>query len=174
MLRVYAGGMRYGQRGGYTPAEQERRERLRVGTGERFENGDPTRDIARELRVSERSVGRWRAAWLQGRIGALRSKGPVSPEKLTGAQWARLEAELQRGPLAHGFAEDQRWTLAWVKTLIGRLFHIGYTIEGVGKLLYRHGWSVQVPLQRAMERDEAAIATWKKEVWPVVKPPRRT
>jgi transposase len=171
---VYDKDMRYGQRGGYTPAEQERRERLRRHAGERFKDGESTREIARDLRVSERSVGRWRAAWQRGGIEALRSKGPVSREKLTGAQWARLEAELERGPLAHGFAEDQRWTLSRVKALIGRLFHLGYTIEGVGKLLHRHGWSVQVPLHRALERDEAAIATWKKEVWPVVKPPRRT
>ncbi|WP_281287096.1 winged helix-turn-helix domain-containing protein [Nonomuraea turkmeniaca] len=107
--------------------------------------------MARDLRVSERSVGRWRAAWLQGGIEVLRSKGPVSREKPTDAQWERLEAELERGPLAHGFAEDQRWTLSRVKTLIGQLFHLGYTIEGVGKLLHRHGWSVQVPLQRALE-----------------------
>ncbi|MGW6503267.1 winged helix-turn-helix domain-containing protein [Nonomuraea angiospora] len=40
------------------------------------------------------------------------------------------------------------------KTLIGRLFRIGYTVEGVGKLLRRHGWSA--------------------EVWPAIKPPRRT
>jgi len=33
----------------------------------------------------------------------------------------RLEAELRRGPLAHGFAGDQRWTLGRIKTLIGRL-----------------------------------------------------
>ncbi|WP_327588236.1 winged helix-turn-helix domain-containing protein [Nonomuraea sp. NBC_00507] len=38
--------------------------------------------------------------------------------------------------------------------LIGRLFRIGNTIEGVGKLLHRHGWSVQVPIRRALERDE--------------------
>jgi transposase len=60
--------------------------------------------------------------------------------------------------LAHGFGDDQRWTLARVKTLIGKLFHIGYTIEGVSKLLRRHGWSVQVPARRALERDEQAIA----------------
>ncbi|MEV4808196.1 winged helix-turn-helix domain-containing protein [Nonomuraea sp. NPDC049421] len=61
-----------------------------------------------------------------------------------------------------------------MKTLIGRLFHIGCTIEGVGKLLRRHGWSVQVPSRRALERDEQAIATWEQKVWPAVKPPRRT
>jgi hypothetical protein len=30
----------------------------------------------------------------------------VSPERLSAQQSARLEAELWRGPLAHGFADD--------------------------------------------------------------------
>jgi hypothetical protein len=38
------------------------------------------------------------------RVAALRSKGPVSRERLSPKQWARLEAELRKGPLAHGFA----------------------------------------------------------------------
>jgi hypothetical protein len=86
----------------------------------------------------------------------------------------RPGAFVKRGPLAWGYVEDQCWTLGRVKTLIGRLFPIGYTIEGVGKLLHRHGWSVQVPARRAIERDEQAIALWKAEVWSAAKPPRRT
>ena len=74
---------------------------------------------------------------------------------------ARLEAELDRGPLAHGFAGDQRWTLGRIKTLIGWLFHVGYTVEGVWKLMRRHGWSCQVLVRQATGRDEAAIAVWK-------------
>ena len=66
---------------------------------------------------------------------ALRSGGPVSRERLSAQQWARLELELRKGPLAHGFANDQRWTLGRIKTLIGRLFHVGYTIEGTSKLM---------------------------------------
>ena len=65
-----------------------------------------------------------------GGTEALRSRGPVSREQLSPQQWARLELELRKGPLAHGFAHDQRWTLGRIKTLIGRLFHVGYTIEG--------------------------------------------
>ena len=76
---------------------------------------------------------------------------------------------MRRGPLAHGFADDQRWTLGRIKMLIGRLFHVGYTVEGVWKLMRRHGWSCQVPVRRAVERDEEAIAVWKSEVWPEVK-----
>src|SRR5438045_1761510 len=82
--------------------------------------------------------------------------------------------ELRRGPLAHGFAGDQRWTLGRIKALIGKLFHVGYTVEGVGKLMRRHGWSCQVPVRQAMERDEAAVAVWKAEVWPQLKAPRAT
>ena len=72
----------------------------------------------------------WHRAWRDGRTEALRSKGPVSREKLSPQQQARLEAELRKGPLAHGFANDQRWTLGRIETLIGRLFHVGYTPEG--------------------------------------------
>ncbi|WP_406729400.1 winged helix-turn-helix domain-containing protein [Streptomyces sp. GD-15H] len=49
----------------------------------------------------------------------------------------RLKAELKRGPLAHGFTDDQRWTLGRIKTLIGRLFRKGCTVQGVAKLLRR-------------------------------------
>jgi hypothetical protein len=34
--------MRYAQRGGYTPAEQQRHERLRLRAAERFARGDTT------------------------------------------------------------------------------------------------------------------------------------
>ena len=82
--------MRYAQRGGYTPAEQERRERLRLAAAGRFASGDKTGEIARDLRVSAGSVRRWRRAWRDGGTEALRSKGPVSREKLSTQQWARL------------------------------------------------------------------------------------
>jgi hypothetical protein len=45
--------MRYGQRGGYTPAEQQRRERLRMEAAGRFARGDEIAGIARHLRVAE-------------------------------------------------------------------------------------------------------------------------
>ncbi|MFE6103917.1 winged helix-turn-helix domain-containing protein [Streptomyces laurentii] len=44
--------------------------------------------------------------------------------------------------MAHGWA-DQRWTLARIKTLIGRLFYVSYTVEGTWLLMKRHGWSWQ-------------------------------
>ena len=81
--------MRYAQRCGNTPAEQQRRERLRLRAAERFARGDTMKEIALDLRVTEGSVRRWRRAWRDGGAEALRSKGPVSREKLSPQQWAR-------------------------------------------------------------------------------------
>ena len=86
----------------------------------------------------------------------------------------RLELKLRKDPLAHGFAEDQRWTLDRIRTLIGKLFHVGYTVEGVWKLMRRHGWSCQVPVRQAMECDDEAVAVWKAQVWPQIKGWRAT
>jgi transposase len=122
---------------------------------ERFEGGRKNREIASELRVSERSVERWRRRWRErGEAGV--SKGSPGRPRLSEAQIARLEWELERGPLVHGWA-DQRWTLARIKTLIGRLFHVSYTVEGTWQLLKRHGWSWQQPTRRAVERDDQVV-----------------
>ncbi len=134
---------------------------------ELFARGGKNAVIARRLRVSQRSVERWRRSWREGGTRALHSTGPPSLPKLSDAQFARLERELEQGPLAWGFA-DQRWTLLRIKALIGRRFHVGYTVQGVWRLLRRHGWSCQRPARRAIERDDAAIEVGKKEVWPAV------
>ncbi len=147
--------------------------RIRLQAVECFEGGKKNQEIAAALRVSERSAERWRRAWReQGEVG-VQSKGSPGRPRLGPDQIARLERELERGPLAHGWA-DQRWTLARIKTLIGRLFHVSYTEEGIWRLLKRHGWSWQQPTRRAIERDDDAVEVWKKETWPRVRAPRRS
>ncbi|WEH37268.1 winged helix-turn-helix domain-containing protein [Streptomyces sp. AM 4-1-1] len=157
--------MRYPQGGGLTAERQQFREELRLQAAERFALGEGSSVIARDLRVSVRSVQRWRHAWAEDGPRSLRSQGPAPLPRLSEKQFAQLEAELAKGPAAHGWG-DQRWTLARVKTVIGRRFHLTYTIQGVRKLLVRNGWSCQVPARRAMERDDDAVAGWVKEVWP--------
>jgi len=85
--------------------------------------------------------------------------------RLSGRQLARLRAALDLGPAACGWRQDQRWTLARVTALIGRLFHVHYTLRGTSYLLHRLGFSPQVPAHRAAERDEAAIAAWRTGTW---------
>ena len=114
----------------------------------------------------------WRAASAVGGFPALGSKGPPNHPLLSAERFAVLEAELERGPVAHAWP-DQTWTLSRIKTVIGRRFHKSYTLQGVYYLLVRNGWSHQVPARRAVERDEAAIAGWVKDMWPSVETPGR-
>lgn len=156
-----------------TPAEQQARERIRMEAAARFERDESISRVARDLRIGVRQVEKWRSAWRDGGSEAVRSKGPQAAPRLTGQQFARLEQELRRGPAAHGWPADQRWTLARIVTVTWRLFRVRYTRAGISLLLHRNGWTVQVPRRRAVERDEDAVATWVKEVWPEVKPRRR-
>ena len=164
--------MRYAQGGGLTDERRAFREKLRMEAAERFALGDENAVIAHDLRVSVRSVQRWRKTWSQDGPRALASKGPASFPLLGDELFAVLEEELARGPVAHGWP-DQTWTLSRIKTLIGHRFHKSYTVQGVAALLKRHGWSCQVPARRAVERDEAAVAGWVKETWPDVEGPWR-
>ncbi|MET9241337.1 winged helix-turn-helix domain-containing protein [Nonomuraea sp. NPDC003709] len=84
-------------------------------------------------------------------------------------QQARPATALDAGPAAYGWSEDQRWTLARVPRLIGRLFHVSYTLRGTSYLLHRIDWSPQVPAHRAVERDEDAIIAWRTETWAKVR-----
>ncbi|MFK0224081.1 winged helix-turn-helix domain-containing protein [Streptomyces vinaceus] len=128
--------------------------------------------IAKDLRVSVRSVERWRRAWREGGMEALRSTGPANSPTVTDAQFAVLEGELGKGPSAHGF-EDERWTLARVQTVVHRRLHLTLSVATVWRMLKRHGWSWQAPARRALERDDHAVELWKRELWPRVKASRR-
>ena len=94
--------MRYPQGGGLTAERRAVRERLRLQAAGGFARGEDNRVIARRLRVSVRSVQRWRKAWKDGGPQALHSKGPASLPVLSDEQFAILERELARGPAPQG------------------------------------------------------------------------
>jgi transposase len=158
--------VRYADGGGLTAEGRARRETVRLQAAEMFaQDADPAQ-IARSLRVSVKSVYQWRRAWRAGGQEALASKGAGgSPCRLGEAQLEQLRAALEAGPAAHGWAEDQRWTLARAASLAGRLSGVSCTLRGMSFLLHRIGYSPQVPVHRAIERDEAAVAEWRAVTW---------
>jgi putative transposase len=161
--------MRYPDGGGLTAEQRAARERVRLQAGEMFAAGIEPPQVAKELRVSRKSAYAWRAAWRAGGCGALASKGPCgrwSRMKPLWRQW--LEQALEEGPAAHGWVEDQRWTLARVAVVVARRFHVRFSISQIDRILHQMGWSVQVPVHRAAERDQEAVARWRKETWPTV------
>jgi putative transposase len=167
--------MRYADGGGLTAQGRARREAVRMQAAEMFARKVPTARVAWRLRVSANSVRVWRRRWRVGGPLALASKGPGGAVcRLDETEVRRLADELDAGPAAHGWVDDQRWTLARVAALIAGLFGVRYTPRGVSYLLHRMGWSPQVPVHRAVERDETAIATWRTQTWSSVRarPPR--
>ncbi len=156
----YAGGVRYPQGGGLTPERQAFRERIRLETAEQFAAGVSNAEVAKDLRVSVRSVQRWRRNWHDLGAKGLRSAGPVSVPKLSEALFAVLEQELAKGPVEHGWP-DQTWTLARIKTLIGRRFHKSVTLSAIARMLHRHGFSHQVPVRRAVEPLNETRRPWR-------------
>ena len=162
--------MRYPDGGGLSAQGRARREKLRLQAAQMFEQGFEPVQVARCLRVSTKSAYQWRRRWRAGGEAALASRGPGGTAcRLSTAQLARLRAALDLGPAVYGWGEDQRWTLARVTALIARLFHAHYTLRGTSYLLHRIGFSPQVPVHRAAERDEAAIAAWRAGTWAKVR-----
>jgi transposase len=171
----YAGVMRYPDGGGLTAAERARREQVRLTAADLIEAGASDREVARRFRVTRMSANRWRRALAAGGRAALMSKGPGGgPCKLSSAQVRELETVLEAGPAVWGWDEDQCWTLARIAEVVRRRFGVEYTLAGLDLLLHRIGWSVQVPALQAAERNEAQIARWQEEAWPVIKRRRRT
>jgi putative transposase len=166
--------MRYPDGGGLTAQERARREQVRLAAADLIEAGASDPEIARRFRVSRMSANRWRRALAAGGRPALATKGAGGARcKLPPAQLRELEALLEAGPAVFGYA-DQCWTLARIGELVWDRFRVDYTLAGLDLLLHRLGWSVQVPARQAAERDDAAIARWRQEAWPVVKRRRRT
>jgi len=126
-------------------------------------------EIARRLGCHASSVLRWRNAWRAGGLDGLKAKPAAGrPPRLTATQKARLVRLLTQGARAQGY-RTELWTTQRIAALIADRLGVHYHRNHVGKLLHQLGWSPQTPERRAVERDEAAIAAWKRTRWPRVK-----
>src|SRR5580704_1673768 len=104
--------MRYPDGGGWTAEDRVRREQVRLAAADLIQAGASDREVAKRFRVSRMSANRWRYALAAGGRAALASRGAGGAKcKLTQAQLRELEAVLDDGPAACGYA-DQCWTLA--------------------------------------------------------------
>jgi transposase len=61
------------------------------------------------------------------------------------------------------------WTIKRVRLLIEKRFGIKYSDVNVWRILGAMGFSSQKPEKRAIERNEEAVAHWKKRTWPALK-----
>lgn len=134
-----------------------------------FARGETQAAVARALSVTTAATNHWYQAWqAQGRRGLKAAGRAGRKPRLGPAELAKLDRALRGGPAAQGFATAV-WTLPRVATVIERLTGVVHHPGHVWRVLRGLGWSLQRPGRQARERDEAAIAEWKRTRWPRLK-----
>lgn len=154
--------------------QPEMLEKRRLKAMALLKSGKTFRETAVQVGASLSSVVRWHQAYRKRGREALRPRPiPGRPPLLSPRKKKRLEKILLRGALVAGYQTDL-WTLKRVGQVIEAQFGIRYSVANLWKLMARLGWSCQKPETRARERDEKAIAHWKRYVWPQIKKSRTT
>ena len=149
----------------------EKRRRRAVGLSK---EGKGIREIARKVRASPGAVHRWLQDWKKyGDTGLLAKPTPGRPKKLSSKQRKRLQKLLLAGAMTCGFP-NELWTLERIASVVRREFGVRHHPSHLWRVLQSCGWSCQVPEKRAIQRDEAAIAHWKRYKYPAIKKSAKT
>ena len=149
-----------------TPKELERR-RLRAMM--LLDKGMSGVEVAEILGVTPGAVSQWKKRYQRAGPDALKARPNLGPKpKLTARQRERLRRLLLKGARKHGY-RTELWTLKRIGELVEKRFGVTYEESAVWRVLRGMGWSCQKPERRARERDDEAIAQWRKRDWPRIK-----
>ena len=133
------------------------------------QQGWKQRDIATALGVTKGAVSQWLAAErADGRDALLAHPRPGPSPKLAPEQVRQIPDFLWHGPEAYGFP-GELWTCDRVANVLWEEFGVSYSRSQVSRILKRLGWTPQIPIIRAIQRDEQAIERWRVESWPALK-----
>lgn len=145
------------------------REERRMQAWKLHEKGWKQRDIAEALGVTEGAVSQWFKKAKEQGVEALQHKSPPGAKpKLEPEQMAQLPALLEQGAEAFGF-RGQVWTTARVAQMIQQQFGVKYHPAHCSLLLRKLKYSQQKPIEKATQRDENAIRTWKEDGFDEIK-----
>jgi transposase len=148
-------------------------ERQRFRAIELLHAGHRPYEVADILGVSRGSVSTWKKTHERDGPEGLKAKPHAGPTpKLNARQQSKLGKLLLKGARVHGYPTEL-WTLPRVAQVIEKHFGVSYDPSSVWHVLRRMGWSCQKPERRARERNEEAVARWRRQDWPRIKK-RRT
>ena len=135
---------------------------------ERVQEGEAPSAVIASYGFCRTTIYKWLRKVRRGGRGdpLLSSKGTGRPPKLTGKQMQQVFRWINgKDPRQYGF-DFGLWTRQIVAALIAERFGIELSLASVGKLLANLNLTPQKPLQRAYERDPAAIEAWKRKIYP--------
>jgi transposase len=152
-----------------TSPQTDWREQRRLQAVKLHERGWQQNKIAEAFGVTEGAVSQWlKKAKTQGGEALRHQPPPGRPSKLSAEQRAQLPALLAKGPEAFG-CRGQVWTTERVAHLIRQEWGVSYHPAHCSRLLRDLKQSQQKPIQKATQRNEAAIQTWKEQRWEELK-----
>jgi transposase len=138
---------------------------------ERVRDGERPSSVVASFGFHRTTIYKWlTAASLPGvGVKALRSRPATGrPRSLTPGQEQQVFRWINgRDPRQFGL-DFGLWTRSVVAELIERKFGIRLGVTAVGELLAKLGLTPQKPLQRAYQRDPAAIEAWQRERYPAI------
>jgi transposase len=146
-------------------------EEMRVLAVQRMYEGEHPAAVAASFGMN-RSWGYKCRAAAKGRgrgLKAIRStKGTGRPRKLSAAQERQVFRWVNgRRPDQYGF-DFGLWTRQIVQELLFTRFAVRLSLASIGALLARLGLTAQKPLERAYQRDPAAVELWKSTTFPAI------
>jgi transposase len=151
------------------PASEDWREWRRMRAWHLKQLGWKQRQIAVALGVTEGAVSRWVATACSEGPAALLARPRLGPAAGLGPDQLRLIPDfLSHGAEAYGF-RGEIWTCARVAKVIEEEFGVAYHKGHVSRLMRELHWTPQIPIARAIQRDEQEIERWRLEVWPHLK-----
>jgi transposase len=146
-------------------------EAIRLMAIERVREGEAPSAVIASYGFARTTIYQWIKAAAQPGLGvkALRSRNASGrPRRLTPRQEQQVFRWINgHDPRAYGL-DTGLWTRAVVASLIERKFGVRLGRTAVGALLARLGLTPQKPLQRAYQRDPAAIEQWRRETFPAL------
>ena len=135
----------------------------------RVREGEKPADVVKSLGMNRTSIYRWlKAASGRGKGERALASRPATgrPTKLSAVQQRQVFRWINgRDPRQYGL-DFGLWTRQIAATLIEQKFGVTLGLTAVGRLLARLGLTPQKPLQRAYQRDPAAIERWQRDTYP--------
>ena len=147
--------------------EKRRRHALKLA-----KQGWKQKEIAVALDVSNGAVSQWlKVSKQEGKSGLLARAHTGRPPELGIEEKQLIPEYLSHGAESYGF-QGEVWTCRRVRKMIEIEFGVSYHKSHVARLLKELKWTPQQPVERATQRNEEAIADWRKHVWSDMKKKR--
>lgn len=146
-------------------------EEMRLMAIDRMNEGEAPAQVAASFglhrgwayKVRAKAAGRGR-----GKRVLLARKGTGRPRSLSAAQERQVFRWVNgRNPRQYGF-DFGLWTRQIVRELVAQRFEVPLSLASIGALLARLGLTPQKPLQRAYQRDPAAVERWVQSTYPAI------